>query len=70
MLFRSIDRGVTGLNATGMYSNKDRKVLFCVVSKKEMVEVLEITHRLDPQAFVIVSDVREVMGEGFIEYKQ
>ena len=45
-------------------------MLFCVVSKKEMVEVLEITHRLDPQAFVIVSDVREVMGEGFIEYKQ
>ncbi|MDE6875720.1 MAG: YitT family protein [Lachnospiraceae bacterium] len=65
-----IDRGVTGLSATGMYSNKDRKVLFCVVSKKEMVEVLEITHRIDPKAFVIVSDVREVMGEGFIEYKQ
>lgn len=65
-----LDRGVTGLNATGMYSNKDRKVLFCVVSKKEMVEVLDITHRIDPQAFVIVSDVREVMGEGFIEYKQ
>ncbi len=69
-ILTAIDRGVTGLNATGMYSNKDRKVLFCVVSKKEMVEVLEITHRLDPQAFVIVSDVREVMGEGFIEYKQ
>ena len=65
-----IDRGVTGLNATGMYSNTEKKVLFCVASKKEMVEVLDIVRRIDPRAFVIVSDVREVMGEGFIEYKQ
>ncbi len=69
-ILSELDRGVTGLNATGMYSNQDKKVLFCVVSKKEMVKVLEIAHRLDPQVFVIVSDVREVMGEGFIEYKQ
>lgn len=69
-ILNELDRGVTGLNATGMYSNRDKKVLFCVVSKKEMVQVLEIAHRLDPQVFVIVSDVREVMGEGFIEYKQ
>ncbi len=64
-----IDRGVTGLNATGMYSNQDKKVLFCVAPKKEMVEVLDIVRRIDPRAFVIVSDVREVMGEGFLEYK-
>ncbi len=66
----SMDRGVTGLHAQGMYSNSDKKVLFCVVSKKEMVEVLDIVHKNDTSAFVIVTDVREVMGEGFIEYKQ
>lgn len=65
-----IDRGVTGLSATGMYSNSDKKVIFCVVSKKEIVEVMDIVNKNDPKAFVIVSDVREVMGEGFIEYKQ
>ncbi len=65
-----LDRGVTGLSATGMYSNAEKKVLFCVVSKKEIVEVMDIVNKNDPKAFVIVSDVREVMGEGFIEYKQ
>ncbi len=69
-ILSSMDRGVTGLHAQGMYSNSDKKVLFCVVSKKEMVEVLDIVHKNDTSAFVIVTDVREVMGEGFIEYKQ
>ncbi|MDF2908013.1 MAG: hypothetical protein K0R34_3334 [Herbinix sp.] len=65
-----MDRGVTGVNATGMYSNRDKKMLFCVVSKKEIVKIVEISQRIDPKSFVIVSDVREVMGEGFIEYRQ
>lgn len=65
-----MDRGVTGISATGMYSNKDKKMLFCVVSKKEIVKITEIAQRIDPKSFVIVSDVREVMGEGFIEYRQ
>lgn len=69
-ILTALDRGVTGIEATGMYSNTDKKMLFCVVSKKEMVEVLDIVTRKDPQAFVIVSDAREVMGEGFIEIKQ
>ncbi|MGB4658809.1 MAG: YitT family protein [Mobilitalea sp.] len=65
-----MDRGVTGLSATGMYSNRDKKMLFCVVSKKEIVQIVEISKKIDPNSFVIVSDVREVMGEGFIEYRQ
>jgi len=65
-----LDRGVTGLSATGMYSGTGKNVLYCVVSKKEMVEVLDIVYKIDPSAFVTISDVREVMGEGFIEYKQ
>lgn len=67
-ILKQLDRGVTGINATGMYSNKEKKMLFCVVSRKEIVKIIEISHKLDPKAFVIISDVREVMGEGFIEY--
>ena len=66
----SLDRGVTGMNVTGMYSNKDRKMLFCVVSKKEIAKIIEISKKIDPDCFVIISDVREVQGEGFIEYRQ
>jgi len=69
-IMTSLDRGVTGINSTGMYSNKDRKMLFCVVSKKEIVKITEIAKKIDPDSFVIVNDVREVMGEGFIEYRQ
>jgi len=65
-----LDRGVTGVSATGMYSSKDKKMLFCVVSKKEIILLTEIVSKIDPRAFIIVSDVREVMGEGFREYRQ
>jgi uncharacterized membrane-anchored protein YitT (DUF2179 family) len=69
-ILSQMDRGVTGVSATGMYSNRDKKMLFCVVSKKEIVKILDIAQRIDPKSFVIISDVREVMGEGFIEYRQ
>lgn len=69
-IIEELDRGVTGLHATGMYLNKDKKMLFCVVSKKEIIVLKEIVAKKDPKAFVIVSDVREVFGEGFIEYRQ
>lgn len=69
-IMTTLDRGVTGLSSTGMYSNKERKMLICVVSKKEIVKITEIAKNIDPKSFIIVNDVREVMGEGFIEYKQ
>ncbi|SER42005.1 YitT family protein [Lachnobacterium bovis] len=67
-LLETLDRGVTGLEARGMYTGDDKCVLYCVVSKKEIVTLKEIVVKIDPRAFVIVSDVREVLGEGFIEY--
>lgn len=69
-IIEELDRGVTGISATGMYSNRDKKMLFCVVSKKEIVELKELVSEVDPKAFIIVSDAREVMGEGFREYRQ
>ena len=56
------------MDATGMYSGQNKKMLFCVVSKKEIVVLREIVEEFDRKAFLIVTDVREVFGEGFIEY--
>lgn len=67
-ILKDLDRGVTGLYAKGMYSGKDKCMLYCVVSQKEIVAVKEIVAEVDPNAFVIVSDAREVLGEGFLEY--
>ena len=66
-VMRRLDRGVTGLNGKGMYSGKDKNVLLCVVSKKEVVRLIEIVKNADENAFVIVMDAKEVQGEGFIE---
>ena len=63
-----LGRGVTGMDAKGMYTQDYKCVLYCVVSRKEIVQLKEIINDVDPDAFVIVSDVREVLGEGFIEY--
>lgn len=67
-LMEQLDRGVTGLNAKGMYSGGEKCMLYCVVSKKEIVALKEIVVGIDRHAFVIVSDAREVLGEGFIEH--
>lgn len=67
-ILQEMDRGVTGLYAKGMYSGDGKCMLYCVVSKKQIVELKDIVAGVDPHAFVIVSDVREVLGEGFLEY--
>lgn len=69
-IIERMDRGVTSLDARGMYSGTRKDVLFCVVSKKEIVQLKDLVVGHDSQAFVIVSDAREVLGEGFIEFKQ
>lgn len=69
MVMEDLDRGITGISAKGMYSGQDKLMLFCVVNKKEIVMLKEKVDEIDPEAFVIVTDAREVHGEGFIEKK-
>lgn len=69
-IIKELDRGVTGLYAKGMYTGNDKCMLYCVVSMKEIVKLKDFVVETDPTAFVIVSDVREVLGEGFQEYNQ
>ncbi|MDD7220154.1 MAG: YitT family protein [Clostridia bacterium] len=67
MIMNDLKRGVTGINARGMYSGEDKLMLFCVVNKKQIVLLKKKVDEIDPDAFVIVSDAREVHGEGFLE---
>lgn len=68
-IMSTIDRGVTGVHITGMYTKKESQMLICAVHKKQIVALKDIVKKVDPKAFVMVADVREVVGEGFIEYK-
>ncbi len=65
-IMNNLRRGVTGLDGKGMYSGNEKNVLICVVSKKEIVKLIEIVKTADERAFVIVTDAKEVLGEGFV----
>ncbi|KZE38044.1 hypothetical protein AV656_03705 [Bhargavaea cecembensis] len=60
-----MDRGVTVMKGRGHYTKQEREVLYCVVGKNEIVRLKNIINSVDPSAFVSVTDVHDVMGEGF-----
>ena len=66
-ILRELDRGVTALNGTGMYTGEPKKVLVCICSRRDLVVIKNIVTEYDPKAFFTVGDVSEVMGEGFME---
>ena len=63
------DMGVTKLRAEGAYTGRKGDVLLCAVRRRELVTARRIVKELDPDAFFILCDAREVLGEGFGEYK-
>lgn len=64
-----LERGTTFLRAQGGFTQKDRLVLYVVVSREEVLRVQNIVRTIDSDAFVIVSDVHNVLGEGFAPLK-
>ncbi len=70
LIMEKMERGVTSLEGTGMYSGSGKSVLMCAVSRKEAVSVVNLVKSVDERAFVIVTDAREVMGEGFMQNSQ
>lgn len=64
-IIQQMERGVTELSAKGGYSKTDRPALLCIVGRRQLNKLLRIVKDRDPSAFIIISDVREVLGEGF-----
>ena len=64
-IMQELDRGVTGLEGLGMYSQKHKRVLLCVVSRMETVTLRRIVFSVDPTAFVVSSKAHDTYGEGF-----
>ncbi len=62
---KSIERGVTGLYGKGMYTKKDKLVLVCAAPRGDVAKIKEIANKIDPNCFIILSNAREVFGEGF-----
>jgi len=64
-ILTEINRGVTEISSRGCYSKQEQKLLLCVVPAKKIVDLKQLVYSIDQKAFVIVTDVREVLGEGF-----
>lgn len=62
------EMGVTLIQGRGAYTGQERPLLFCAIRKKEMVPIKRYIKELDPDAFFILCDASEVLGEGFGEY--
>ena len=64
-ILEKMSRGVTILNAKGGYTKEDKDALLVVVGKKEVSTLRKIVKTVDPNAFVVITDVHEALGEGF-----
>lgn len=62
---QELDRGATILNGEGAWSGKPKNVLLCAFKKRQIVTLKRLVKQLDPNAFLIVCDAHEVLGEGF-----
>lgn len=66
---KELDRGVTALNATGWFSQKQKNVLLILVRRTELSQITDKIKEVDPKAFVTVTQVSSVYGEGFEQIK-
>ncbi len=64
-IMNELDRGVTGLSGTGMYTKHKRQILMCILRRREIAPLKLLVREIDENAFVILTDAREVVGEGF-----
>ncbi|MBR3927476.1 MAG: YitT family protein [Clostridia bacterium] len=64
-IMNELERGVTLFKGTGMFTGNEVSMLYCVVSSREIVKVKHIIQSEDPKAFIVVSEVHDVGGEGF-----
>lgn len=64
-IYSQLDRGVTFFQGMSGYHKKELKVLFCVLNRMQIPQLTEIVKDIDPKAFMIVTDVNDVMGYGF-----
>ncbi len=60
-----IQRGVTGLYGKGMFMNKDRIILMCAATRRDISRIKRTARKIDPQSFIVITNSREVVGLGF-----
>ena len=65
-VIQDLHRGVTSLVAEGEYTHDRKKMLYCIVTSRQMIELKHAVHSIDPSAFITIVDISEVRGKGFM----
>ena len=60
-----IKRGTTGIYGKGMYTNKEKLILMCVAPRKDIARIKLMARKIDTNSFIIITNSREVLGQGF-----
>ncbi len=64
-IMNELSRGATSLKGRGLYTDAEREVIFTVITRRETTLLTDLIKEIDPHAFLIISNVHEVLGEGF-----
>ena len=67
---KQLDRGVTFLHGEGSFTGQDKLVLMCAFKQRQIVPLKALVHEMDPEAFIVVCDAHEVLGQGFRRYQK
>ncbi len=70
ILVRDLGRGVTVLHGQGGWSGEEKKVLMCAFRQRMIMDIKRAVKETDPDAFLIVCDAREILGDGFRRYSR
>lgn len=65
-----LDRGATFLHGEGSYNHNPTKVVLAAVKKQQVAELKELVTQIDPNAFIIVQEAHQVLGDGFSKYSR
>ena len=68
-IIKNVNRGLTALSGTGVFSGEQKKILLCVSKSKEAEHLKQIIKKIDPNAFVIINESKEILGKGFSYYR-
>lgn len=67
-IMEEIERGVSSVPICGMYTKRERSMLICVVSSKEIAKIKDFLYKIDKNAICFIGEIREAFGEGFTKY--
>ncbi|MDR0738777.1 MAG: YitT family protein [Oscillospiraceae bacterium] len=67
-IITEFSRGVTELKSCGSYTRREGEVLLCAVRRYELYKIYSLVYSIDPQSFLIVTDTKEITGEGFKQF--